>query len=210
MAPQARGFAPGNMQISGDEIQETLQQKRDGLKAMQAQVSALPLGQERANLANLAELEQRNLRDASAAAMTARTGGEHGSLNSDMNGVLAFDYARHKARGFKSGGVIRGPGTGTSDSIAGDMRPGTFIMPADSTREIGPGALKNLAKVPVRVSNGEFEFTPEQVQNIGSAVLTALKDATHEPVQKHADGGIVGRMQMSGPGKKELCHHSAR
>ena len=203
MAPQARGFAPGNMQISGDEIQETLQQKRDGLKAMQAQVSALPLGQDRANLANLAELEQRNLRDASAAAMTARTGGEHGSLNSDMNGVLAFDYARHKAKGFKSGGVIRGPGTGTSDAIAGDMRPGTFIMPADSTREIGPGALKNLAKVPVRVSNGEFEFTPEQVQNIGSAVLTALKDATHEPVQKHADGGIVGRKQMSGPGKKE-------
>lgn len=203
MAPQARGFAPGNMQISGDEIQETLRQKRDGLNSMQAQAAAMPLGTERDNLNNLADLAKRNLRDASAASMTARTGGSLGSLNSDMNGVLAFDYARHKAKGFKSGGVIRGPGTGTSDSIAGDMRPGTFIMPADSTKAIGPEVLKNIAKVPVRVSNGEFEFTPEQVQSVGSAVLSALKDATHEPVEQHAEGGIVGRMQTRGPGKKE-------
>lgn len=205
MAQQARGFGPSNMQISGNEIQETLRQKRDGLNSMQAQAAAMPLGTERDNLNNLADLAKRNLRDASAASMTARTGGGLGSLNSDMNGVLAFDYARHnqEAKGFKGGGVIRGPGTGTSDSIPDRMRPGTFIMPADSTRAIGPEVLKNIAKVPVRVSNGEFEFTPEQVQSVGSAVLSALKDATHEPVEQHAEGGIVGRMQTRGPGKKE-------
>lgn len=94
-----------------------------------------------------------------------------------------------KGFGFKpkeNGGVIRGPGTGTSDSIATEMQPGTYIMPADSTRTIGDEALKKMAdaKVPVRVSNGEFEFTPEQVQSIGAAVLTALRDATHKPVDK--------------------------
>lgn len=36
--------------------------------------------------------------------------------------------------GFKPGGLIRGPGTGTSDSIKTEKRPGTFIMPADSTQ----------------------------------------------------------------------------
>ena len=85
-----------------------------------------------------------------------------------------------KGFGFKpkeNGGVIRGPGTGTSDSIATEMQPGTYIMPADSTRTIGDEALKKMAdaKVPVRVSNGEFEFTPEQVQSVGAAVLTALR-----------------------------------
>lgn len=96
-----------------------------------------------------------------------------------------------KGFGFKpkeNGGMIRGPGTGTSDSIATEMQPGTYIMPADSTRTIGDEALKKMAdaKVPVRVSNGEFEFTPEQVQSVGAAVLTALRDATHKPVDKPA------------------------
>ena len=95
--------------------------------------------------------------------------------------------------GFKPGGLIRGPGTGTSDSIETEKRPGTFIMPADSTQAIGPEALEELGevddsaveeqgeKVPVRLSNGEFELPPEQVQALGEAVLTVLRDATHTP-----------------------------
>lgn len=122
-------------------------------------------------------------------------------------------------RGFKPGGLIRGPGTGTSDSIQTEKRPGTFIMPADSTQAIGPEALEELGevddsaveeqgeKVPVRLSNGEFELPPEQVQALGEAVLTVLRDATHErteegrqaspkaagfaPSQFFADGGTV-------------------
>ena len=109
-----------------------------------------------------------------------------------------------KALGFKpkeNGGKIRGPGTGTSDSIATQMRPGTYIMPADSTKTIGDDTLKKIAesKVPVRVSNGEYEFTPEQVQSVGAAVLTALRDSTHKPVDKPAGqpkgffgGGMIG------------------
>lgn len=113
--------------------------------------------------------------------------------------------------GFKPGGLIRGPGTGTSDSIKTEKRPGTFIMPADSTQAIGPEALERLGEpeemevdderemdddaeremdddaeegeesVPVRLSNGEFELPPEQVQALGEAVLTVLRDATHTP-----------------------------
>jgi hypothetical protein len=102
--------------------------------------------------------------------------------------------------GFKPGGLIRGPGTGTSDSIETEKRPGTFIMPADSTQAIGPEALQSLGapkgmpeaegmeepgdmddrdepegeKIPVRLSNGEFELPPEQVQALGEAVRAAL------------------------------------
>lgn len=136
-----------------------------------------------------------------------------------------------KPRGFKAGGLILGPGTGTSDSIETEKRPGTFIMPADSTQAIGPDALEELGEpmdaveggqgmeadgteeedegkeVPVRLSNGEFELPPEQVQALGEAVLTVLRNATHErseeqqkampkaagfaPRQFFADGGMI-------------------
>lgn len=121
-----------------------------------------------------------------------------------------------KPRGFKAGGLIRGPGTGTSDSIETEKRPGTFIMPADSTQAIGPKALEEMGEVddsameeqgeevPVCLSNGEFELPPEKVQALGEAVLTVMRDATHKPVrgfapqaepeeprQFFADGGLV-------------------
>lgn len=120
--------------------------------------------------------------------------------------------------GFKAGGLIRGPGTGTSDSIETEKEPGTFIMPADSTEAIGPEALEELGEVdggameeqgemmPVRLSNGEFEVPPEQVQALGEAVLTVMRNATHQaaggaqkaptsngfvPSQHFASGGVV-------------------
>ena len=128
------------------------------------------------------------------------------------------DGEKVKPRGFKGGGLILGPGTGTSDSIETEKRPGTFIMPADSTQAIGPEALEELGEeaegmeeqaqaVPVRLSNGEFELPPEQVQALGEAVLTVMRDATHKavgegggkmraaagfaPAQVFADGGTV-------------------
>jgi hypothetical protein len=106
-------------------------------------------------------------------------------------GLGLENVRRHKAKmdaqGLKEGGavkagIIRGPGTGTSDSIKGTMRPGSFVMPKDSTD--------------VMVSNGETNFTPEMVQSIGAAALMAAKDLTHTPVDeqdaaKFANGGEV-------------------
>jgi len=78
------------------------------------------------------------------------------------------------------------------------MRPGTFIMPADSTQSLGAKALSSLGKkVPVNVSNGEYEYTPEQVHAVGLRALSQLKDATHtqaqgaDPAQRLAIGGEV-------------------
>lgn len=86
------------------------------------------------------------------------------------------------------GGMVRGPGTGTSDSIPDEAEPGTYIMPADSTAAIGPSALEKMGTVSVRLSDGEFKMPPEQVMAIGEAVLKLMKDATHTPVNGE-DGG---------------------
>lgn len=115
-------------------------------------------------------------------------------------------------RGFKkggkpkasTGGPVRGPGTGTSDEIKAKVPRGSYIMPADSTRQIAePDQADTLD---VNLSNGEFQIPPEQVHAIGAQVLDAVKDATHTPAARgfspdggaekpelfFADGGLVG------------------
>lgn len=104
-------------------------------------------------------------------------------------------------------GMVRGPGTGTSDSVKDAVPPGTFIMPADSTRQIGAEQLAGMGfrpgmrppekpapnlplgfrpkgkagGVPVNLSNGEFRISPEQVHAIGAEVLEGIRAATHMP-----------------------------
>lgn len=116
---------------------------------------------------------------------------------------------RMKAAGLKDGGPVRGPGTGTSDSIETEARPGSYIMPADSTERLGEDSVAALGfspgKVPVNLSNGEYQLPPEQVHAVGVEALDAIKDATHapapgprrfapsaaEPPVFFADGGLV-------------------
>lgn len=85
------------------------------------------------------------------------------------------------------GGMIRGAGTGTSDDIKKNVPAGSYIMPADSTQQIGANNLKNLGKPPtteVNVSNGEYLASPKQLQAIGGKVLDDLKQQTHVPVNQ--------------------------
>ncbi len=49
---------------------------------------------------------------------------------------------------FANGGMVRGPGTGTSDSVKTAVPAGTYIMPADSTQQIGPEKLAGLGFKP--------------------------------------------------------------
>lgn len=92
-------------------------------------------------------------------------------------------------RGYKGGGVVRGPGTGTSDDIKTKVPEGSYIMPADSTQKIGPEALAQMGSdVPVNLSNGEYLLPPEQVQAIGAQVLDEMRDATHTPAELQRRG----------------------
>lgn len=80
------------------------------------------------------------------------------------------------------GKKIAGPGNGTSDSIKTDIPKGSYIMPADSTQQIGQKALGKLGQpVPVNVSNGEYQMPPEQVHAVGVQALNQMRDATHTP-----------------------------
>lgn len=92
-----------------------------------------------------------------------------------------------KKRQKDESGLIQGAGTGTSDDVKKNVPAGSYIMPADSTAQLGAKNLKNLGKPPtseVNVSNGEYLAAPEQLQAIGGLVLDRMKNATHTPVNQ--------------------------
>lgn len=82
-------------------------------------------------------------------------------------------------------GLIQGAGTGTSDDVKKNVPAGSYIMPADSTQQIGTDNLKNMGNpTPVNLSNGEFQLSPDQVHSVGVQTLDAMKDQTHMPVDQ--------------------------
>lgn len=82
-------------------------------------------------------------------------------------------------------GLIQGAGTGTSDDIKKNVPAGSYIMPADSTQQIGTNNLKNMGNpTPVNLSNGEFQLSPDQVHSVGVQTLDAMKNQTHVPVDQ--------------------------
>lgn len=90
-----------------------------------------------------------------------------------------------KKRPKDENGLIQGAGTGTSDDVKKNVPAGSYIMPADSTQQIGTNNLKNMGSpTPVNLSNGEFQLSPDQVHSVGVQTLDAMKDQTHMPVNQ--------------------------
>lgn len=96
--------------------------------------------------------------------------------------AIAYNTAaKDKIYGFKKGGLIDGKGTATSDSIDMNAKNGSFIVPEKNKEiamEIGKSLLgwkdnekatKSKTGKSIKVSNGEVEFTPNEV-----LVLTAM------------------------------------
>lgn len=116
---------------------------------------------------------------------------------------------------FAKGGYVKGPGTGTSDSVKAKIEPGSFIVPAknapvaekiDKMMEGGEMKKKMAPKKKVaslneedgeevRLSNGEYKFTPEQrkeiIAELGEEVLEMLAPEADEYSDDKAKGGLT-------------------
>jgi hypothetical protein len=116
---------------------------------------------------------------------------------------------RTRARGGSSsdGGPIKGPGSGTSDSVRGRAAPGSYILSADTVRAIGVNKLNKMAEqagvrpgmggddgdgVPVRLSNGEYQVPPSVVKFHGEEHFHKLQQRYHRPVADDASGMANG------------------
>lgn len=121
----------------------------------------------------------------------------------------------YNTTGYKKGGEINGPGTSKSDSIEMKAAEGSFIVPAenaDKAIQLGKDYLnwndnttaeRNNGKYPIKVSDGEVFFTPEEVGalkyygvDLNALAPNAEKNNTGfcrgGKTKKMAQGGFIG------------------
>ena len=139
--------------------------------------------------------------------------------------MQGFHPQKNKAaqvKNYAQGGIVRGPGTGTSDDVPATVPPGSYVMPADSTRALGFKAgvwqkgprgdglalgFKPRAR-DAMFSKEELVLAPDQVQAAGGVeVLDAFRSATHSQVPDQnipgkpktffANGGLVGDVRKN-------------
>lgn len=138
-----------------------------------------------------------------------------GDKNSDANmfstddSQLNFIHGMDNLKGIQkvaSGGEIQGPGGPKDDVIPGKLPKGSFVVPAENADYAAAiraavlgdapsksASLKNGGGVPVRVSDGEHLFMPDEVRKIKKAGidLNLLAPNSDRPTSSLADGGKV-------------------
>ena len=75
----------------------------------------------------------------------------------------------HKTPAFATGGLISGPGTGTSDSILARLSTGEYVMNAESVRMFGTGLLDqmNAGMIPAFAAGGGIGEVGPQLEVTG-------------------------------------------
>ena len=90
--------------------------------------------------------------------------------------------------------MVRGPGTGTSDSIMARLSNGEFVMRAAAVRKYGPQFFEALNRlrhsVPKFATGGLVTMPKMQPFNIGG-IVDSLTHGMQYTVPRFADGGLV-------------------
>jgi len=94
---------------------------------------------------------------------------------------------------FAAGGMIHGPGTGTSDSILARLSNGEFVMRAAAVRTLGAGFLANLN----RFAGGGMVMPSRGIPSFANGGIVAAGAGTGRAVHLHLGGS---EFALSGPG----------
>ncbi|WP_395589413.1 hypothetical protein [Pseudomonas sp. TR47] len=117
--------------------------------------------------------------DVAASIAKAALGNSAESLASKQ---AALDYLnKNGLPAYASGGLITGPGTGTSDSIIARLSNGEYVMSADAVRMFGTGLLDqmNAGRLPAFAQGGPVLDIPSPNQVFGSSradVMSGVSD----------------------------------
>jgi hypothetical protein len=132
----------------------------------------------------------------------------HHNLQTD-EGNWVFKHGGMVKKGYASGGKIKGAGTAKSDSIDADVEPGSFVVPAENAgiaeklrATYLPTSSNKVAElkdggVPVKVSNGEHIFNPNEVAILkkNGINLPALAPNAEPHAKGYNKGGNVNPSQ---------------
>ena len=134
--------------------------------------------------------------------------GAAGGIASILSSVVSIFAAKGGGvvpERFDSGGIIKGPGSGTSDSIPTSLPVGGFVLKSaavrgigkdrlDSIMRIGAGIKSGAKRIDARVSNGEYFIPPDVVSRFGVGFF--------EQLNRFENGGLVGATRNAVSGMK--------
>ncbi|MCL4771591.1 MAG: hypothetical protein KJZ76_14785 [Burkholderiaceae bacterium] len=113
------------------------------------------------------------------------------------------------------GGHVRGPGSGTSDSIPARLSDGEFVLPADTVRKVGVKSLRDLVNVthqpsgrpthPARFADGGLvSFGSNKRERAGSKLgaIAADQDVATAPLQGAYAPGTRGAQLVAAEQQK--------
>ena len=180
-AASATSYGPGLSAISGAIMgyqNSAFKGAAAGAARGSAALAAKPAGSAAANTsANnsmlLDTVYQSVLGREADAAGAAYWGGLLQSGEMDYAGIVAQITKDAKANGelkkYATGGLITGPGTGTSDSILARLSNGEYVMSADAVRMFGTGLLDqmNAGQLPAFATGGGIGETGPQLEVTG-------------------------------------------
>jgi hypothetical protein len=164
-AVAAVNFKDSAIDAVGGELSQFLGSTINDVESVEDAFRSLALGAVQAIQRIIAEL-------IALRAMQALTGalGGGGKGGAPAIGNFAGTAPNFARPGFAFGGLVRGPGTSTSDSIPAMLSHGEFVMSAAAVKRIGPNLLAAL--------------------NAGAQSLS-LRDFSHHRVPHFAAGGLV-------------------
>lgn len=119
----------------------------------------VPESEDSVDIPVVTELDQASLAEARTQIATAAADFARSlviPLTIATQGVASIDSSNSSTPGFARGDMVRGPGTGTSDSILARLSNGEFVMRADAVRHYGPDLLRqiNARQFPAFASGG--------------------------------------------------------
>lgn len=93
-------------------------------------------------------------------------------------------------QGFPGGGPVRGPGTGTSDSILAAVSNGEYVIPARRVRQYGLGLFEAIraGKLPSRAA----EAPSVSSLGVGSTRPASVVNVTYAPQIHFTNSGVLG------------------
>lgn len=115
-------------------------------------------------------------------------------------------------KGFATGGLVRGPGTGTSDSIPARLSAGEYVVRAAAVRSIGTGALDaiNGLKRPPTVVSGRMAFAAGGLVPAASSAAGTQPQAPGVRIVNAIDPSITADFMNSPAGEKVVLNIISR
>lgn len=116
---------------------------------------------------------------------------QYNQINDNNTGTSS---QREGVGSFATGGMVRGPGTGTSDSILARLSDGEFVVKAAAVRKYGPqflAAINSLRFKMPKFASGGLVSMPKMPQFNMGGLVDSLTTGMQYQVPRFADGGMV-------------------